>query len=262
MQRKYWIGGAVAVFLIAGMGVFFFLLGGRSLFIKRPIKAAFTWIDDDTVPGAFENAHAIAEELGIKMTFACMTDNVTKESLVTLLDYQKEGYQVTTHSASHNNEEIWGSNYDGDCIFDREKAEEDLLTSIQFLKDAGFQNSDFFVSPGGVESDDVISLVSCYCPAMVVTQASGIMNTNEDIQCYRLHREFIDISACEDVSYYTDLIDQAITENAWLIFGTHSAMEEQWNEGLVREVMQYAVDSGIEIKTLDQAFEERKELFR
>lgn len=224
--------------------------------------AVLTWIDDDTATGYYENAHEIASEFGINMTFACITSELDDEKIEKLLSYQREGHHITTHSVTHDNMNVWGSNYEGTAKFDAIKAEEELKVSIDTLKKAGFENCDYFVAPGGVEFQQVKDLVAKYCPAMVVTQFSGTLNFNDNIDKYALHREFIDASSDKELSYYTGLIDEAIKEKAWIILGTHSGIQEQWDENLVKEVIKYAMAKEIDVKTLHEAYQEKVNLMQ
>lgn len=218
-----------------------------------------TWIDDDTAEGLFVNAYDLANRLGIKMTFACITGRLTDETEELLLKYQDEGFQIVSHSESHDNTNIWGSNYAGDYEFDAEAAEEDLQRSIVTLEEAGFKNCAYFVVPGGVETPELVEIARKYSPAMIVGQYSGLINRGDEIERYCLHREFIDVTQHKKAKYYKDLIDETIKCNGWLILGTHSSIPEQWDADLIEEVLQYAIDAGVEIKPLGAAYNAERE---
>lgn len=213
-----------------------------------------TWIDDDTQQGYFENAYDIANELNIKITFACVTNWLSESSTEELLKYQEEGFHITTHSASHDNNKIWGSNNNPEDNFNAKKAEDDLIASLDTLNNAGFKNYDYFVSPGGVVFSEVVDLSKKYCKALIGAGYGGYINAGKDLNPYKLERVFINKKEHDGLEYYKKLIDATIECDGWLIFGTHSGIEEQWDKDLIKGVLQYAIDSGVEILPLDQAF--------
>ncbi len=248
MKKKGIVILLILVICVAGAVGAYRILG-----TSKPENPVLTWIDDDTIPGSFENAYAIAKELNITMTFACVTDWLTEESTQTLLNYQSEGFQIVTHSASHDNTNIWGSNYSTGEVYDSELAEQDLQRSLETLKNAGFTDYDYFVTPGAVEFTEVRELSKKYCKGMIEAAYTTNMNI-ETIYAYDLHREFISVEDHADAAYYKDLIDYAYENNAWLIFGTHSGIAEQWDADLVKEVLQYAINKGFDVQTLAQGF--------
>ena len=256
MRKKgFIIGICVTLLVVTGItGTAFYMKNIENN--EKQDRPVLTWIDDDTANGLFENAYNIAKDLDIKMTFAAITDWLTQDSIKTLLLYQNEGFQIVSHSATHDNKNIWGSNYEGTAVYDETLAEEDLKKSLSTLKELGFKNYDYFVTPGAVEFAEVRELTKKYCKAMIEAQFTSNINL-EPVDPYDIHREFISVTEHADAEYYKQLIDKACEENAWLIFGTHSGIPEQWDEDLIREVLQYAIDKGMAVETLDEGFKEK-----
>lgn len=254
MKNKEKVTVGIIVVLIIGIIACVAVLLGKTQ-TKKVEKAMITWIDDDTFINGFPLAHDLAEDMNIHISFACITDKVTKETLLDLIQYQKEGHHITTHSASHDNINVWGSN-NSEEDFNVKAAEEDLIRSLDFLKDAGFKDYDYFVTPGGIEFPEVINLTKKYCSALIGAGYSGDINMGSNIDKYKLERVFISKNKFDDVKHYTDYIDEAIANKGWLIFGTHSSNGDEWDADLVRAILQYAIDHQVEILPFNEAYKE------
>ena len=60
------------------------------------------------------------------------------------------------------------------------------------------------------------------------------------------------------------IIDEAIINGGWIVFGTHSGMNTEsggWSAELVKKVLQYAKDKSVRIATLSEAFKIRKPIY-
>lgn len=215
-----------------------------------------TWIDDDTIPNAIPNVKAICDNLGIKCTFACITDYLLTQSGLkdTLLDYQQQGFHITSHSNTHGN--AWKPTDPSYSVSDNES---DLITSLKILNENGFLDSDYFVSPYGTHTDAIQKMVKKWCNCLVI---SGSVRANHlyDYGKYSIQRVFIDVSA-HDLNYYKSIIDNAYDNGDWLVFGTHSGISSQWDSSLVNQVMSYVLEKGIEVMTLNQAMKQRKSVY-
>jgi hypothetical protein len=230
-------------------------------------KPTITLIDDDTTYSKIPTLKSICDDLGIKCTFACISGHLddgatnASELLSLLKQYQNEGFHITSHSWGHNEMWQWKD------LTENQKRTlyNDLLKSFSDLESKGFLDCKMFVSPGGGHLPNVQKLVSGWADCLVnAGDDNDVIFYNKGYQNgkYNLYRVFINADKHSDLSYYTNLIDEAKKNNAWLIFGTHSGAYSwsatEFNEDLVRSVMQYAVDSGIQIETLNKAFKKRK----
>lgn len=210
-----------------------------------------TWVDDDTASlTAVNSVKTICDSLGIKATFACITSNLDNVTGMTeeLLNLQKEGFHITNHSHSH------GPWYTG-TLFTLAEAEEDLITAILKLRENNFLDSNFFVYPGGsFNIAGIPDIINKWCIA-------GITPIGDYNHLYGDGRNFIHrlfITSSNALSYYTSIIDTAYTNGDWIIFGTHSNNPSEFDAELVEDVLSYAISKGIEIKTLNEAYKQRK----
>ena len=235
------------------------------IFIPRSNKPLITWIDDDTVFSAANDkgitvAKALADELGIKCTFACITKKIDSESgsynanvLSALRNYQSEGFHVVSHSVTHD--EAWKtSNKD----YSVNRIETEIVDSVRVLQKCGFIESDYIVTPWGLHSETIQSVARKWTKALFNTTAES--NHLYGSGRYNINRVFISNTENPDLSYYTHLIDMAYENGDWLVFGTHSGMDE-WNTALVKSVFQYALSKGIKVATVSEAFKIRKPLY-
>lgn len=215
-----------------------------------------TWVDDDTASKingttyGIESVKDIADTLGIKCTFGCITNAFENEHVKNrLLDYQKHGFHITTHSHTHN-PDFW---YTDTVIPD---AEEDLITSLQLLQSNGFLNSDCLIIPGGNGNPDLLKMIAKHCQCSVLADSNKGRNHYYQNGRYKICRVFIRDTFTVDE--YKVMIDTAYENGDWIIFGTHSGIDGQWNTDKITEVLQYAIAKGFEFHTLYEAYKIRK----
>ena len=239
-----------------------------SNFIKKPARTPLvTWIDDDTVRSSTKGitfVKQLADELGIKCVFACITNTISGDdnySVATknlLLDYQKEGFQIVSHSNTHD-----GTWKPSSADYSVNHIEEEVTESLKILKEKGFIECDYLVTPYGVQNDDAQRVALKWCKCLVNAGGSSLYNHLYENGKYRINRVFIDINL-HDLDYYKNIIDTALANGDWIVFGTHSGMTVEgggWDYDLVKNVMQYALDKGIRIATLSEALKIRKPIY-
>ena len=221
----------------------------------------FTWVDDDTDPTGVTRVKAICDTLGIKATFACVTDKLAQNSgalATTLLGYQEEGFHITSHSHTHTkgteNDPFW---YPTDYT-DVALSEADLIESLTTLNEYGFLDSNLFVTPGGNRNAALLKMISKWCPCVI--GANGGANHKFGTGRANINRIFIrpEAEGGETLQTYKDMIDAAVTAGDWLIFGTHSGIPAQWDETLINNVLSYALTKNVDFMTLNQAWKIRK----
>ena len=236
-------------------------LDSESFMAKSGSTPIFTWIDDDTDPTGVTRVKAICDTLGIKATFACVTNKLAENSgalATTLLGYQQAGFHITSHSHTHTkgteNDPFW---YPTDYT-DVALSEADLIESLTTLNDYGFLDSNLFVTPGGNRNAALLKMISKWCPCVI--GANGGANHKFGTGRTNINRIFIrpESEGGETLQTYKDMIDAAVTAGDWLIFGTHSGIPAQWDETLVNEVLSYALTKNAEFATLNQAWQIRK----
>lgn len=243
------------------------------LFIKNFLTKScktplITWIDDDTVRSSSKGitfVKTLADELGIKCTFACITNTISGDDVYSvatknlLLEYQKEGFQIVSHSATHD--AAWkpsSSDYSTNHI------EEEITESICILKEKGFLQCDYLVTPFGAHTTEVQNIASKWCKCLINAGGAKKYNKLYGNGRYDINRVFISSVEHSNADYYTSIIDEAIINGGWIVFGTHSGMNTEsggWSAELVKKVLQYAKDKSVRIATLSEAFKIRKPIY-
>lgn len=224
-------------------------------------KKIVTWIDDDTVSvTAIEKVKTICDELGMKSTFGCITGRATEDVISALKEYQRQGFHITTHTATHTR---WYKDEGGEPIYTPSERETDLIISIEMLRENGFIDSDFIIYPGtSLQQSDVKPLAMKWCRGGVDPgDAYKGVNYLYGAGKYKISREFINKGT--DVSVYKAYIDSAeAKENSWLVFGTHSGSSSDFDPVLTKGVLSYALSKGYVPMTLNEAMKYREALYK
>lgn len=225
-------------------------------FCNKAKKAIITWVDDDTsynanVQYGIEAVKNIADNLGIKCTFGCITNKLSDYGLLEKLkSYQEQGFQITSHSHTHTKDFWYGASFNLDLC------EEDLIKSLITLRSNGFLNYDDFIIPGGKNDNALSEMISKYCRCAVLSNVNNGINHLASTSRYRANRIFIKPNSLT-FDEYKSIIDSCYANADWLIFGTHSGITSEWDADLITNVLQYAIDKGIEIQTLNSALKNR-----
>lgn len=256
MNKKKLLSIIICVFIAVGMLGIVAVTGYKKF--RSGSKHIATWVDDDTINSKIPQVKEICDKYGIKASFSCIANYLETNKWLspTLEEYQKEGFDVLNHSYLHG--KIWSME---DANYNLELCEEDIKKSISTMKDYGF-DSDIFVLPYGPINDDIKRLVSKYFSAML--NINGGTNDLNNLDNYNINRVFIrpDTSGGMKVEQYYEMIDKAYENNEWIVFGTHSGIENQWNTELVEKVISYAIEKGFTFKTLSQVVNENSKAGR
>ena len=221
-------------------------------------KPILTLIDDDAKYGFMTKLKPVLDELGIKCSLAVITDNVptatqgmtlTLEELKTL---KTEGFDILSHSATHS-ETIYKP---GVATATDAEILEDMERSYNYLKNNGLA-TDTIVYPWGGFSDvsRYTKLAKTYYRYGV--NASGGVITDEVLFDMYLDRIFLTDSVTLDTC--KTYIDNTIASNGWLIFGCHS-YTSQISQDHIREVLEYAKSTGINIQTFSKALTSKRNI--
>lgn len=240
---------------------------GDNYISKRAKTPVFAWVDDDGIMASgttygIKSAKAIADTLGIKCTFAVCSKYFQQFSGTVdfLLNAQDEGYQITNHSSDHT-KDYW---YPSELPPDVTNCRKELLTCRKALVDNGFINIDDFVFPGGTSEDkSLLAMVSDYCRCgCMAGKTDGTTHIYGNGR-YKIKRCFIRPTEYQGYTLdeYKTFIDNAIANGDMMIFGTHSGIQAQWDADLVTSVLQYVIDSGYDIVTLNRAINQRLPVF-
>ena len=235
-----------------------FSLSSANFLNKSGKTPLITWVDDDTIGASIPNVKTICDTLGIKCTFGCITKFLTSETTLNLLkEYQAEGFHITTHS---NNHDRWYKDSTDGTKFTIEECEKDLILSLKILQENGFIDYNYFIAPGDcLTREGIDSILKKWCVCTVNPNGNDTNHLYANGR-FNINRQFI--LKGNTASTYTTLIDKAILNGDWLIFGTHSGISSQWDGDLVQTVLQYAIDNGVQIATLNEAYKIRENLYR
>ncbi len=219
-------------------------------------KKILTWVDDDTPLDGITSVKTICDNLGIKCTFATITQGWTESLLEMLHQYQKEGFHIACHTESHGR---WYKDMPEGNMFNSHEMEADLLTSLQKMSAEGFIDSDMLVYPGsatGRTDVNTIGIVKKWCKCGVL--AGGNTWSKYGQGKYKINRTFV--STSHDLSYYKNILDTVIDES-WVVLGSHSGSIEEFDADMMRELLSYALEKGWAIMTLNEAFKYREKYF-
>ena len=215
---------------------------------------------DDTELSSIGTVKSICDSLGIKCTFACITEKLDNVAGLesTLLLYQKQGFHITTHSKTHGT--MWNQNSQE---FNTDACETELIESIQRLSKAGFLDSNILVTPYGSYNPVLIKKMKKWAEGMVRVGGSPAGVTANHLYAngrYDIFRTKID--KAYDLSHYQAMIDEAAENGDWLVFYTHSAVASEFDAMLTQNVLQYALSKSVEIMTLNQALKQRMAMYK
>lgn len=104
---------------------------------------------------------------------------------------------------------------------------------------------------------DMVDMMKKYTDGCVIANDNESYNDILEPSNYRLNRTFVNTSI-HDLQYYKDMLDTALENKNWIILGSHSYNNSQWNATFMRNILTYAQSIGIEILPLNQAFKKRK----
>ena len=220
-------------------------------------RKILTWVDDDTHATGIANAKAVCDSLGIKCTFATITNDWTETLLNTLHQYQKEGFHIACHSESHGR---WYKDMPEGNVFNSQELEEDLLASLEKMRVEGFLDYDLFIYPGssvGRSDVDTIGIVKKWCRCGVA--AGGTTWNKYGKGRYKINRTFVSKSSY-DVSYYKGLLD-SVEDESWVVLGTHSGSASEFDADMMVEILSYALANGWKIMTLNEALKYREKYY-
>lgn len=213
-----------------------------------------TWIDDDFTTnyrkpdgalkanhGNVESVYEMCNSLGIKCTFAPMVGEFkTLPNAVTLAkQYHSKGFHFALHDG------FW----------------EEIL----WYQQNGFFDFQYNVAPGGAKTLAYQLSISQWAECNVNAGGIAKYNGNAENGRYNLERVFCN-GAVTDLATLKTAIDRTIVNGGWLIMGTHSngwtnPNGSSWNYDITKAVLQYALDNGIKILPLNQAYRLRKPIY-
>lgn len=226
-----------------------------------------TWVDDDGIYEDVEKIKGILDELGICITFAVIPPladiahgSTTRAEYFNAL--QRNGHHITAHP----NHDGWyeSSSYHYNIAL----VEPSLIDCLTDLQKNGMLHSDMLVYPGSSNGNAQIrAIVEKWCECGVTAGYNQPNHLGESTR-WQIKRCFVDFTA-HPLSWYKSMVDECKNGGDWLIFGTHSAIFTDSDEGgenanttaNLKLLMQYVKSQNIGIYTLWDAYRKRKILY-
>ena len=193
-------------------------------------KAYAIWIDDDSTEGVFD-VKAIANQVGIKPTFAVIADRMTEKVADSLVSWQKQGAGIVLHGLRHERWKEW----------DEEQIANDINQSLKRLHQRGFDTTRIWkmiIPPHGCNTRAIREVIAQQGYQMI----SGATLVNPDRHVFQLGR--IGIETGTDIVAMRKLLQEAYKRKAFVIFGTHSSIPEIFSAEKMREVLIMAKEIG------------------
>ena len=193
-------------------------------------KAYAIWIDDDSTEGVFD-VKAIANQVGIKPTFAVIADRMTEKVVDSLVSWQKQGAGIVLHGLRHERWKEW----------DEEQIANDINQSLKRLHQRGFDTTRIWkmiIPPHGCNTRAIRKVAAQQGYQMI----SGATLVNPDRHVFQLGR--IGIETGTDLVAMRKLLQEAYKRKAFVILGTHSSIPEIFSAEKTREVLIMAKEMG------------------
>lgn len=211
---------------------------------KRRVMVSFEvddgWQQDLTI------LKPIFQQYNIPLTCALITSGLNNvEERVRLQN--EEGWEFASHT--HNHLDL--------TSLTEEQIEYELSHSLEILKSYGFKVNNI-TYPQGLSNETVERIAKKYYKHGCRYQEG--MNYDV-INSFRILRyplgSFFSNPTHNTLEFYKAKVDEAIQNNAWLIFGLHSGADEfnETQKQYLKDIIEYIKSKNIEIVTLSKAYE-------
>jgi hypothetical protein len=220
-------------------------------------RKILTWVDDDTPMEGIASVKKICDNLGVKCSFATITQGWNESLLDVLHQYQKEGFHIACHTESHGR---WYKDMPEGKMFNAQEMEADLLTSLEKMRSEGFIDCDMLVYAGsstGRTDVDTIGIAKKWCRCGVL--AGGATWSKYGQGKYKINRTFVSKSSYS-TSYYKNLLN-SVTDEGWVVLGTHSGSSADFDADMMTEILRYAIESGWKVMPLNEALKYREKYY-
>ena len=209
-----------------------------------------TWIDDDGKQGFLTNLKPLLDKYNYKCTLAVITKNIGTSGYLSkdeLLSLQNEGFEICSHSNTHA-ESIYKNDLSN---VTHATIENDLKASFDYLFENGFNGYDKLVFPwGNFDTNRIKFKQAARKYFKYAVNAFGSYNNSPCDNMY-LDRYFVyKAKTYEDIK---EVIDSAVANKGWLIFGSHSYSNNEFDSVLFEQVLSYISFLNIPVLTLEEA---------
>lgn len=193
-------------------------------------KPMFMLIDDDSGMGIFK-IHEICERVGVKAAFAVVPAVLDSIRVDSLKAWHRDGYGIALHGYNHGRWKEWTS----------EEIVDDIYKSIAFLEEHDMASSDqirIVVTPGSYNTHAVRKAIDSQKMKMVM----GACIVNPDTTTFQWGRFFITQET--DMNHAHAIMERAIAEKGFIIFGTHSSNPDEFSAEKTEAILRMAVEMG------------------
>ncbi|AQL56412.1 polysaccharide deacetylase family protein [Abyssicoccus albus] len=217
-----------------------------------------SFVDDDAYPQVYEMLKPIAEEFKVPIVSAVITSRVFDQenyngismTFEQLKECQKAGMELQSHSVNHQRT--------GELPFEEQEFE--IAESKRWMSKYGF-NTEAFIYPFGSNTPETEKLVRKYYKAGIHT-SGGVGQINyqpipKQARMYRVYYNELNPKTETEknkVEYCKAQIDEAISNNGWVIIGSH-CFYDGFDSVKYREVVEYAVNSTAKVVGLKEGLE-------
>lgn len=193
-------------------------------------QAHALWIDDDSSPGVFA-VKEIADEVGIRPTFAVIADRMEKYLADSLASWQKQGAGIIVHGFQHKSWKNWNE----------EQINEDIFLSYERLYEQGFDTAKIIkiiVPPHGCNTRAIRTVINRRGCQMIT--GANLVNNNR----YSFLLGRINISSDTDMDEMRYILQKAYKRKAYVIFATHSSIPDSFSKEKTKSVLRMAKEIG------------------
>lgn len=214
-------------------------------------RALITWVDDDGHAGFYTKLKPFVLEYNIPFTSAIITNRelggryMTCDQMQELADL---GCEFVSHMHTHNKDHRPASMSEKELHYEFSKSKE-IIQSMGF-------NDKAVVYPFGSNNQLVRKIASEYYDMGIDTWDSGespgcIVNIPFDP--YKMKRVSVQ---GEDVNTIFEKMDEAIKNKSWIILVSHVDQGSWYSDERVRDIIEHALNSGLEFVTLEEGFKQ------
>jgi|GEM_PF-3778296 Polysaccharide deacetylase. len=232
---------------------------GFTIAPKPGICPMFVFIDDDGSADVYTRLKPIFESRGVPCTVAVVSGWVGKDHVGSwdgraltkyqLLELQDMGWEIASHERTHIHMQD---------VTDEEVIYQEIVKSKEELLAMGLDVKNL-VYPYGQENDRLVEVAKRFYKAGVTTNnlSNDEMNT-VPLNPFYLPRVALGSFAPEGkntLSHFQSVVDRAMAANSLVIFMTHIWAQTAEQDQLLADVIDYILEAGGEIVTLDQALQ-------
>lgn len=236
--------------------------------LSKPRSPIITFIDDDTTNMELvKRYHDLMLSKGVYGNYAVMTRKLNEQPGLSdlLLQYEQEGFGCIYHCYYQSGDETryWEPQ---SPTYNEALIKENFMRGLRDMNNYGFSNYKHFVTPYGVNHEFVRNLAKRNGMETLISMSSGI--TDECFismhgNCIRYNIPRLAISENSNIDKLKEHIDSCVADNGWIVFVTHANAwdSEGKTENKILDIIQYALDSGMQVKSFPEAFETYRSSF-